>query len=107
MRVVKHRYRFTDKNNTTGGIVSSLLAVVGLCLFVVGVIISYKEKGNAGIIVGALGTVAFIQSCIGMIIGLKSFKEKDKFYLFSWIGVIVNGIMWLAMCIIIAGGLMA
>ena len=36
----------------------------------------------------------------------KSFKEKDKFYIFSWIGTISNGILWLGMCLIIAKGFM-
>ncbi|MBQ3544698.1 MAG: hypothetical protein IJA34_06905 [Lachnospiraceae bacterium] len=106
MKTVKRGYRFTDKNNSSGGIVSSILGAISLCLVVVGVVISYKENGNAGLAVGAIGSIAFILNCIGMIIGLRSFKERDKFYLFSWIGVIANGIMWIMMCVIIAGGLM-
>lgn len=106
MKTARRGYRFTDKNNSSGGIISSIISVVSLCLFVAGVVISYKENGNAGLVVGAIGSVAFILNCIGMIIGLKSFKERDKFYLFSWIGVISNGIMWTLMCLIITGGLM-
>ena len=107
MKTVRRGYRFTDKNNTSLGIASSIFGAISLCLFIVGVVISYKENGEAGLIVGAIGSVAFILNCIGIIMGLKSFKERDKFYLFSWIGVISNGIMWIIMCIIIAGGLMS
>lgn len=106
MKTVRRGYRFTDKNNTSLGIASSVIGAVSLCLFAIGVIISYKENGNAGLIVGAIGSVAFIFNCIGVILGLKGFKERDKFYLFSWIGVILNGIMWIMMCVIISGGLM-
>jgi hypothetical protein len=75
-------------------------------LLIVGIVTSYKENGNAGIIVGAIGSVVFILNTIGVILALKSFKERDKFYLFSWIGTISNGILWIIMCIIIASGLM-
>lgn len=105
MKTVKHGYKFTDKNNTKGGIGSALLALIGLVLLVTGVVISYKNDGNAGLTVGALGTCAFIVTTIGEIMGLRSFKEKDKFYLYSWIGTIINGILWACMCLIIAWGI--
>ena len=50
--------------------------------------------------------MSFLFATAGLISGLKSFKEKDKFYIFSWIGTISNGILWLGMCLIIAKGFM-
>ena len=64
MKTVRRGYRFTDKNNTSLGIASSVIGAVSLCLFAIGVIISYKENGNAGLIVGAIGSVAFVFNCI-------------------------------------------
>ena len=106
MRTERHEYKFTNKNNTRGGIISAILAVVALITVAAGVIISYKNSGAAGTLVGGLGTMSFLLAIVGLICGLKSFKEKDKFYVFSWIGTISNGILWLGMCLIIAKGFM-
>ena len=106
MRTERHGYKFTNKNNTRGGIISAILAVIALITVAAGVIISYKKSGAAGTLVGGLGTMSFLIATAGLICGLKSFKEKDIFYLFSWIGTISNGILWLGMCLIIAKGFM-
>lgn len=106
MRTERHGYKFTNKNNTRGGIISTILAVIALITVAAGVIISYNKSGAAGTLVGGLGTMSFLIATVGLICGLKSFKEIDKFYLFSWIGTISNGILWLGMCLIIAKGFM-
>lgn len=106
MRTERHGYKFTNKNNTRGGIISVILAIIALVTVVTGVIISYKKSGAAGTLAGGLGTMSFLFATAGLISGLKSFKEKDKFYIFSWIGTISNGILWLGMCLIIAKGFM-
>lgn len=107
MKVERHGYRFTNKHNTRGGVISTVIAIIAFAALVVGIVISYRAKGNAGLIVGAAGAMAFLVSTAGLITGLKSFKERDKFYIFSWVGTVSNGIIWIAMCGIIAMGIMA
>lgn len=107
MKVERHGYMFTDKHNSKGGKIATLLAAAALVLIITGVVIAYKQHGNAGIAVGILGTVSFITAMTGMIFGLTSFKEREKFYLFSWIGTIANTVIWLVICGIIAMGIMA
>lgn len=107
MKTERHGYKFTNKMNTRGGIISTILSVLSVVTFIFGVVISFKNEGNAGIIVGAIGSAVFIINTLGLITGLRSFKEKDSFYLFSWIGTIANGLMWVSMCLIIAAGFMS
>lgn len=107
MKTERHGYKFTNKMNTTGGIAATVIGVSAIILFVTGIIISYQHKGNAGLIVGAIGSAVFIINTIGLVIGLQSFKERERFYLFSWIGTIMNGVLWAAMCLIIAAGIMS
>lgn len=107
MKTERHGYKFTNKMNTRGGIISTILSVLSVVAFIFGIVISYNNGGNAGLSVGAIGTSVFIISTAGLITGLRSFKEKDSFYLFSWIGTISNGLMWIAMCLIIAVGFMS
>lgn len=106
MKTERHGYKFTNKNNTRGGVISTVLAVISFVMIVSGIVISFKNEGNAGIIVGAFGTTSFMFSTIGEVMGLRSFKERDKFYLFSWIGTISNGILWIAMSLVIVMGIM-
>lgn len=106
MKTERHGYMFTNKNNTRGGIISTVLAVVSFAMIVSGIIISFQKEGNAGIIVGVFGTASFMFSAIGEVMGLRSFKEREKFYLFSWIGILTNGILWGFMCFVIVMGIM-
>lgn len=106
MKTERHGYKFTNKNNTKGGIIATILASVSLIMLIAGIVVSFMNEGNAGLIVGAFGIGAFIFTTVGLIIGLRSFYEKDKFYIFSWIGTISNAVLWIAMCCIIAKGFM-
>jgi len=104
MGLFSKRYKFTDKKLSRGGIVSSLFAVISATLFIIGVYISYKARGNGGLNVGLLGLGAFIISMIGFIVGARSFKKDDIFLGFPWFGVVGNAIIWIIMfCIILIG----
>ena len=101
-----NKYKFTNKNNSKGGIIATVLAIVAFIMLIIGVVVSFQKEGNAGMIVGALGVGTFICTTAGLIIGLKSFYEKDKFYIYSWIGTISNAVLWIGMCLIIVKGFM-
>ncbi len=107
MKTEKHGYKFTNKHNTRGGIIATILGVVAVILLCTGIYISYTNRGNAGIQVGILGALSFIISGIGLINGLLSFKEKDRFYVFSFVGCGISGVIWLITTWIIGCGIMA
>lgn len=107
MKTKKHGYKFTNKHNTRGGLIATILGVAAIILLCIGIYISYANKGNAGIQVGMLGALSFIISGIGLINGLLSFKEKDRFYVFSFVGCGISGTVWLITVLIIGYGVMA
>ena len=102
MKTEKHGYKFTNKHNTRGGIIAKVLAAI--ILLCTGIYISYTDKGEAGIQVGMLGALSFLVSGIGLINGLLSFREKERFYVFSFVGCGICGIIWLVTTMIIAYG---
>ncbi len=102
----KRRKRFSGRYNTKGGIVSVVIAVAAILVLFGGIYVSYRHQGNAGGIVGLIGTAAFAIALAGLIIGLRSFNDRDGYYLFSWIGTITNGIIFILMCVIIGIGVM-
>lgn len=96
-------YSFTDKKHTRNGILSSILAGVSLLIFLILAVISFLMRGAAGTYVGALGLSAMVLSFTGLVIGLKSFAEKDKLYFYSKLGSVSCGVItigWLALVLI-------
>ena len=90
LRKKDKRQRIPLSKYTFWGRVSSIIAVVALLIFVAAVVISILNNGNAGIIVGIMGTLTFVISVIGFAIGINSFNDDMKFFKYSWIGSVAN-----------------
>lgn len=78
---------FVNKEYTTGGIISTILSLIAIVILCYCVLQSVFLRGiiNTNIIYMAI--MSFIISTFSFIIGMKSFKEEDKKYLFSRIGL--------------------
>lgn len=100
-----NKYKFSDKSQTLGGTLSALMGVGSLVCLLYGIYMSFSADGNGGSIVGALGILAFILSLMGMIVGLMSFKEQDKFYMLSKAGSLLCGITFITMLAIFLMGI--
>ena len=95
-----NKYKFSDKSQTLGGTISTVIS----CLLY-GVFVAFKKSGEAGLEVGSLGLMALMLSVIGTVIGLLSFKEYDKFYTLSKIGSMLCGIIAVFMMAVFVMGL--
>lgn len=100
-----NKYKFSDKSQTLGGTLSTLMGVGSLVCLLYGIYMSFSAGGNGSSIVGALGILAFILSLMGMIVGLMSFKEQDKFYMLSKAGSLLCGITFITMLAIFLMGI--
>ena len=70
-----NKYKFSDKRQSLGGIISTIMGLLALASLIYGVYLSYKAEGYAGLKVGSLGLLSLLFSIIGSVIGLLSFKE--------------------------------
>ena len=95
-----NKYKFSDKSQTLGGMISTVMGLAALVSF-----IAFQAKGNAGLEVGSLGLLSFMLSVIGLVIGLLSFKEEDKFYTFSRAGSLMCGIFAIFMVAVLMMGI--
>ncbi len=86
-------YKFTDKKHTIGGVMSTTMGILAIIALIVAIVISYKNEGRAGIVVGNIAFFSLMLSFFGTIIGLLSFKEQDKYYYFSYAGSLGCGIL--------------
>lgn len=97
-------YMFTNRHYTRGGIIAMILGILSVLCFAAGILESFKNKGNGGSVVGLLGAGALLFSVVGAIIGIRSFKEEERFYTFSWIGSGICCIMAIFMIVITVMG---
>ena len=88
-----NKYKFSDKSQTLGGLISTSMGILSLISFGYGVYLSFKEAGAGGLRVGSLGLLSLILAVIGTVIGLLSFKEDNKFYGLSRLGSMLCGII--------------
>lgn len=91
----KKSYKFTNKKQSVRGIISTIYLVMALGMIVYAVVLSFREKGNAGVAVGALGMEALLVSVAGIAMGVYGFKEEEVFLKFPWIGTVGNTLVCL------------
>ena len=58
--------------------------------------LSYRQAGQTGAYAGFLGFLGMVCAAAGMVVALKSLREEDKYYLFSYIGCVLNGLLLVA-----------
>ncbi|MFA9378154.1 MAG: DUF6142 family protein [Lachnotalea sp.] len=95
--------KFSNKSHATKGIISTIFGGFSLILMLVLVAISYSTNGAAGIYAGSIGLTALVIAVMGLYLGLSSFKERERYYLFSKIGSLLNALiiaLWIAIYII-------
>lgn len=87
----REKYQFTGRKHSVRGMISFILGFLVLAGFVVLSILSGLAKGNAGTYVGIIGLLLLLLSTLGIYMGVRSCKEKDIFYRYPVLGVIING----------------
>ena len=70
-----NKYKFSDKSQALGGLISTAMGILSLLSFGYGVYLSFKA------------------AVIGTVIGLISFKEDNKFYGTSRFGSMLCGVI--------------
>lgn len=98
------KIKFTNKKHSLLGALSTLVGLVAFGFLFMSFYIAYISRGTAGENVGALGGAALFVGLLGFFLGMFSLKNKEVFYTFSWIGIILNMIVWVFMfCIFLIG----
>lgn len=100
----KRNYIFTNKKHSQKAIMSTILGIISMVSLIIVIFLTYLKAGNATKSYGLTGLLVTVFSLIGLILGLFSIKENDRFHLFQWIGILLNSILLLAMVGIIYAG---
>lgn len=97
-------YIFTNKKHTEKGIMSTILGVLSIITLGTAIYLSYLNKGAASARYGAAALLAVIFMIAGIILGVWSTTEREKFRLFTVLGIIVNGLAFGMLSIILCAG---
>lgn len=105
--MAKKDYIFTNKEHPKTGVMSTVLGVLSVGSLILAAYLSYVEKGAENMRYGAACFLALIFAFVGIVLGAVSKTERDKFYLFSYVGIALNlAAVGLASLILYAGALL-
>lgn len=100
----KNSYMFTSKQHTQKGIMSTILGVISLATLVYTIVMSYLKAGDIPRQYGAAAMLVMIFAFVGIILAAVSKTERDKFYLFSYIGIALNVLVLVVISVILYAG---
>lgn len=86
----KNSFIFTNKSHTQKGIMASILGVISLATLVYAVVMSYRSAGEVPEQYGAAVFLAMLFAFAGVVLGAVSRTERDKYYFFSYLGIVLN-----------------
>ena len=100
----KNSYMFTNKEHTQKGIMSTILGVISLATLAYAVIMSYLRAGDIPRQYGAAAMLVMIFAFVGVGLGVVSKTERDKFYFFTYLGIVLNVLALAAISVILYAG---
>ena len=100
----KNSYMFTNKQHSQKGIMSTILGVISLVTLAYAIITSYLRAGDIPRQYGAAAMLVMIFAFVGIILGVISKTERDKFYLFTYLGILLNVLTLAVISVILYAG---
>ena len=84
------KYIFTNKKESKKGIMSAVLGIIALVSLFFAVYETFRNQGQALVKYGVAALFALLFALAGIVLGIMSQMEEDRFYLFSYLGIILN-----------------
>lgn len=103
--MARHKYKFSNKKHSVGGVISTFMALIAIVLFGCAVVFSFRARGEGGMEVGSFALSALAVAFFGCIMGILSYRESDRYYTFSFIGALINGIMAIILIMLFVAGI--
>lgn len=100
----KNEFMFTTREHTKKGIMSTILGVISLATLSYIVADSYQKAGKIPVQYGAAAVLTMIFAFVGILLGTLSKSERDKFYFFSYLGIVLNMLVLAALSLILYAG---
>lgn len=88
----KKSYMFTNRRHSKKAIMSTVFGVLCTVSMMIVIVMSYIRDGNVPAGYGFTGLFAAFLSLAGLMLGIFAVRETDRFKLFGWLGILLNGI---------------
>ncbi len=98
------RYIFTDREHSEKGIMSTVLGILSFGTLGTAIYLSYVDGGVSSERYGAAALLAVLFMLVGVILGIWSATEKDKFRFFGVLGIIINSAAFGVLSLILYAG---
>ena len=98
------KYIFTNKTFSEKAIMSVVLGIIGIASIVVAIAFTYARGGLATLEYGGVVLLCLIYGFAGLILGILSKKEPDKYYFISYLGMVLNSITIIMVSLILYAG---
>ena len=79
------------------GIYSLLMALLVVIIFAALVLTAFLHKGQSSAIIGSFGLFTMILAVMGLVVGVKGFRERDENYVTCKWGIGLNGFILLSL----------
>ncbi len=87
---LKKNYIFTNKKYSEKSIMSTILGLISVGSLLLAIYRTFLADGEAMVGYGLTALLALLFSVAGLVLGIMAKIEKDKFYLFAYIGMGTN-----------------
>ena len=105
-KMIKTKYGQKAVRHSKRGVYSCTYAAVIAFLLVVMILFSFLNKGNVNILMGFFGLGTCAMAVIGIWLGIKGLKEREKIYTTCKVGITANVIFLVSMIAMFVRGLM-
>ena len=103
-RTEKSSYIFTNKAHSEKAIMSFVLGIISIVSIVLTIVFTFQRRGDALMQYGTVLLFCTLFSLIGLGLGVFSRMERDKYYLFSYLGMVSNFLALAGISLILYAG---
>ncbi len=86
----KNGYICTNKEHPRRGVMSTVLGIVSAVSIITALYLTFQNGGVALFRYGVAVLLAMLFAIAGLVLGILSRMEPDKYYLFSYLGLVIN-----------------
>ncbi len=101
---MKKSFMFTNKEHTLKGIMATILGMISIASLGYIIVNSYRNDGQVPLQYGAVAFLTMLFAFAGIVLGVLSKSERDKFYFFSYLGIVLNVVVLAALSVILYAG---
>jgi len=96
---MKKSFMFTNKEHTLKGIMATILGMISIASLGYIIVNSYRNDGQVPLQYGAVAFLTMLFAFAGIVLGVLSKSERDKFYFFSYLGIVLNVLVLAALSV--------